>query len=268
MFPFLLPLRRFQRKLFFYTKMRFDGNTYAKALAAEEFPFQAYRTDSLLINAHSGHDIIYQYNKVFNLKLASAQINRMVIQPGETFSFYQAIKNADKKQPFKDGLNLVDGKIVGSYAGGLCQLSSMLYWMFLHTPLTITERHGHGIESFPTTTEDLPLGTDATVSEGWLDLKATNNTENPWQIVITFDNDFMYGAMHCDKPADIEYEIFNSDIIYFRKGGKIYQKSTVNRRERDLNTQSITNYKLYDNVCEIGYELPETCIITEQPMGV
>lgn len=61
---------------------------------------------------------------------------------------------------------MIDGKTLASYGGGLCMLSDMLFWMFLHTPLTIVERHGHAVCSFPTTTEELPKGTDATVSEG------------------------------------------------------------------------------------------------------
>ena len=42
----------------------------------------------------------------------------------------------------------------------------------LHTPMTIVERHGHAAESFPSTTEDLPCGTDATVSRRLVGLKS------------------------------------------------------------------------------------------------
>ena len=238
--------------------MYFDKNQYSRTTAEDLFPFAGFSTKSLLINQNSGYDIQYQYNKVFNLKLASSRLNHLVIEPGETFSFYQAIRGADREQPYKDGLHLENGKIVAGYAGGLCQLSSMLYWLFLHTPLTVTERHGHGKEDFPPTTESLPAGTDATVSEGWLDLKVKNQTAVRWQLVIDFDKEYMYGEIRCDKPASEEYEIYNTDVSYYKKNNRIYQTAVVHRRTRNLNTDSFSSRVLYKNVCEIGYPIPES----------
>lgn len=40
-FPWLLPLRRKQRTLFFYTQMRFDKNRYAKKTGAFSAVLQA-----------------------------------------------------------------------------------------------------------------------------------------------------------------------------------------------------------------------------------
>ncbi len=173
-FPFLLPIRKWQRKTFFYLKMRFDRNKYAREMSKKFLPYKVCDTTSLLLNQNSGFDMKFQLNKVHNLKLASKTISHIMIKPNETFSFWQLVKSADKKIPYKDGLNFVEGKIVGDYGGGLCQLSNMLFWLFLHTPMTITERHCHSTVSFPSTTPDLPAGIDATISEGWLDLKVKN----------------------------------------------------------------------------------------------
>ena len=132
--------------------------TYAKSITKSLLNYEVFSTSSLMINKNSGFDIKYQINKVHNLKLAANVLNQLVIKPNETFSFWQIVRCADRQQAYKDGLNLVDGKIVGSYGGGLCQLSNMLFWMFLHTPMTIIERHGHAVESFSSSTEDLPYG--------------------------------------------------------------------------------------------------------------
>ena len=129
-FPWLLPLRQYQRKLF-----------------------------------------QYQYNKVHNLKLAAAKVDGVIIKPGESFSLCYAIKDADRDEPYLEGLSLVNGKTAGEYGGGLCQLSNLLYWVFLHTPLTITERHGHGTESIPPVDPNELAGIDATIAEGWLRLR-------------------------------------------------------------------------------------------------
>ena len=37
-FPCLLPLRKRQKKLFFYAKMRLDGNHYAEERSEQELP--------------------------------------------------------------------------------------------------------------------------------------------------------------------------------------------------------------------------------------
>lgn len=84
-FPFLIPLRTWQRKKFFYLKMRFDKNRYAKTIADNLLPYTLYETSSILINENSGFDKIYQLNKVHNLKLAAHTLNRIVIAPNEVF---------------------------------------------------------------------------------------------------------------------------------------------------------------------------------------
>ena len=132
-FPFLLPVRRWQRKKFFYLKMKFDGNRYAERKEEVLFSKDIFSTVFPMLNTESGFDIRYQRNKIHNLKLAARTVNGIIIRPGETFSFWQLVRYADKDVPYKDGLALVDGKIRGTYGGGLCLLSDMLFWMFLHT---------------------------------------------------------------------------------------------------------------------------------------
>lgn len=262
-FPFLLPLRKWQRKKLFYMKMNLDGNHYARSRADEPLPVKVFEASSLLINQNSGFDIKYQYNKVHNLKLAANTINGVTIKPGETFSFWKLTRRADSYVKYKDGLSVVDGEIRGSYGGGLCQLSSLLYWMFLHTPLTVTERWGHDELHFPTTTGDLPWGTDATVSEGWIDLKVRNDTDNVFRIGVSFDKDYMYGNITAMKPVNVEYEIYNSDVCYRRDGRKVFQNAAVYRRERDKNTGLCNERELYVNRCEIAYESGPDVIICE-----
>ena len=132
-FPWLLPIRQAQRKIFFYVGMRLDKNTYAQTQKKARLAHEIFETDSQMLNQNSGVDMKYQFNKVHNLKLAAKKINGLIIRPGEVFSFCYVTRKADKKEPYRDGLSLVNGEITGEYGGGLCQFSNMLYWMFLHT---------------------------------------------------------------------------------------------------------------------------------------
>ena len=256
-FPFLLPFRKWQRKKVFYLKMKFDKNRYAEKKEEILLPCTVFETSSLMVNESSGFDRKYQVNKIHNLKLAAETMNRLVILPGETFSFWKLVRFADRDVPYKDGLSLVDGKIRGSYGGGLCLLSDMLFWMFLHTPMTVTERHGHMTEAFPRTTKDLPCGTDAAVSEGWLDLKVRNETENTFQLVIDFDEQFMRGRILTESPLKTNYEVFNSSVTYSRQNGKVYQLAEVKRLETNVERGEKMERKLYDNRCEITYDIDD-----------
>lgn len=74
LFPFLLPLRQWQRKKCCYLKMRLDKNHYADTISDELLPNKIFETSALMVNQSSGYDIQYQYNKVHNLKLAGKAI--------------------------------------------------------------------------------------------------------------------------------------------------------------------------------------------------
>ena len=262
-FPFLLPLRKWQRKKFFYFKMRLDGYRYAQKKSEKTLPNSVFETSIPMLNGNSGFDMKYQFNKVYNLKLAAKTIDKIIIEPEETFSFWQLVRWADRHQKYKDGLNVINGKTVASYGGGLCMLSDMLFWMFLHTPLTVIERHGHAALSFPSTTENFPKGTDATVNEGWLDLKVCNKTENTFQIEVDFDDNTMYGRILAKNVVNIEYSVFNSSVTYRKLDEKIYQIASVCIIETDRNFGRKTERKLYVNRCQIGYQLPDNIKIME-----
>lgn len=261
--PWLLPLRQKQRKLFFYLGMRFDGKHYAEKFSANDLKYEVYRTESVMVNEDSGYDIRYQYNKVHNLMLAARTMHRILIMPGETFSFYQRVRQADREIPFRDGLNLVYGKMVTTPGGGLCQLSNLLYWMFLHTPLTITERHGHQIDAFARH-DDLPEGIDATISEGWKDLKVTNDTNQVYQILITFDEKHIIGTIRSDAPNKYQYEIYNASVKYVQAEDGIFKQALVNQARTSLRTNRTEHRLLYENRARVGYPLSKDIKIEKE----
>lgn len=77
-FPFLLPIRKWQRKKLFYLEMLIDGNKYAKNKSEALLPNTIFETSSLMLNENSGFDMKYQINKVHNLKLAARTINKVI----------------------------------------------------------------------------------------------------------------------------------------------------------------------------------------------
>lgn len=255
LFPFLIPLRQWQRRLFFYLGMRFDKNRYAVS-KGEYFPYTLAESHMPLINEESGQDIQYQYNKVHNLGLASATMDSVIIRPGETFSFWQLARRAEEKGKYKDGLVLIYGKIQAAHGGGLCQLSDLLFWLFLHTPLTVVERHPHGVKAFPT--PDVPAGADATVYEGWKDLKVRNDTADELQIQITLDEENIYGFIRTKEEPIFRYEILNRNLRYAAEGGQNWELVSLYRQKYSRITGDlVSDIHLYDNKTVVTYPLTE-----------
>jgi len=241
--------------------MRFDGHLYSKTVSADRYTHKLFETNAALINSSTGFDMIYQENKVHNLKLAARTLNGLLIKPGETFSFWQCVRHADKHTPYKDGLTVKNGMLDTASGGGLCQMSNLLFWIFLHSPLTIIERHTHRVKHFPTP-KMLP-GTDATVSEGWRDLKVKNETDMTFQIRIEFNEESIFGILYTDSDMACSYEITGRDLIYFRKEGRTFEKILIYRHR--INTdKTITENLLYENICPIGYQLSDDTVILEK----
>ena len=264
-FPWILPLRRKQRIFCFYLGLCLDKNKYANEHEECVLEHLMFSSSCPLINTETGFDIKYQENKVFNLKLAAKPLNMLIIRPGETFSFWKLVKDADKDTPYKDGLVVLNGELQTMQGGGLCQMSNLLFWCFLHTPMKIIERHGHRKKDFPEPPSDAPLGVDATVSEGWLDLKVKNDTNETYQIVISFEDGMIVGQIRTASKPQIQYSIQNGQLQYYRENGKIYEQVDVIQNAISVpDGKDIGSKLLYQNCCEIGYELPKETFIKEK----
>ncbi|WP_312091947.1 glycopeptide resistance accessory protein VanW [Aminipila sp.] len=264
-FPWLIPLRTKQRKFCFYLGMRLDGHKYCTTQCADRLPILVYESVCPMYNRDTGFDLVYQENKVFNLKLAAITVDNMLIRPGETFSFSRATRYADRETPYKDGLVVVNGKLTTAPGGGMCQLTNLLFWVFLHSPLTIVERHGHRIKDFPESPSDAPIGVDATISEGWLDLKVRNDTEKAFQINIDFDDERIIGRIFASEDDGIKYQVKNEEVFYYRKHGAVFEEVDVIQKKISKRTDDcIATKTLYRNKCEIGYTLPESTPIVEK----
>lgn len=264
--PFLLPLRRWQKKQCFYWRMRHDGARYAAGTLDGLLPCLVCEASSEMVNPGTGQDIQYQYNKVHNLALAGRTMDRLVLLPGQTFSFWQRVRGADKATPYKDGLVLVDGKLTAAYGGGLCQLSNLLFWLFLHTPLTVVERHGHRVEYFPAEA-GFPCGVDATVHEGWLDLKVKNETDQLFQICVGQADGRLWGRIYSDTAPAVDYQVSNGAVRYCRRDGAVWETAEVLRQETERATGRTRQRLLYENVCRIGYPLPAGTVIEDETEG-
>ena len=105
---------------------RFSGEIFARTRNTVPFSAVVKSHSSNALRRLEGVDMELQRNKLVNLRLASAQINWLVVQPGETFSFWKLVGEPSAKRGYLDGLVISAGKIGRGVGGGLCQLAHLL----------------------------------------------------------------------------------------------------------------------------------------------
>ena len=116
-------------------------------------------------------------NRCANVARAASLINGKVLAPGDVFSFNDTVGHRTIENGFSTAKEYVDGKSVDGIGGGTCQVSSTLYSAVLYADLSIVERLNHMM-----TVGYIPLGQDATVSDGGVDFKFKNNTDYPIKV--------------------------------------------------------------------------------------
>ena len=157
-------LRNWQDRLH---RVRF-AETYSEAL----LPIVINRHNSLIRRKLGNVDLQLQENKAVNLALAAPKINNILIKPGETFSFWHLVGHTSAKKGYKEGLTISNGKPSQGIGGGLCQLTNLIHWMILHTPLEITEHHHHdALDLFPDHKRVIPFGTGTSICYNYLDYR-------------------------------------------------------------------------------------------------
>jgi vancomycin resistance protein VanW len=85
-----------------------------------------------------------QYNKVRNLQLAGHAPERDHHQTGETFSFCRLVGKPTRRKGYLEGMELAHGEARRARVAASASFQPD-QWLVLHSPLTITERHHHGL---------------------------------------------------------------------------------------------------------------------------
>ena len=141
-----------------------------------------------------------------NLTLACAAINGTVLAPGEEFDYNTVVGKRTKEKGYQAAPAYSSGKTVDDIGGGVCQVSSTIYYCCLIADLEIINRMPHSYVS-----SYMPMGMDATVNWGGPEFTFKNNTEYPIRIETWVAD----GYVHCkligtdtkDYYIEMEYEV-------------------------------------------------------------
>lgn len=115
-----------------------------------------------------------------NVLLATDFCNGVILMPGDIFSYNEAVGPRTYERGFKDATVYVGNSAEDGVGGGICQVSSTIYYAALRADLAITERYAHS-----RMVTYVPLGEDATVAWGSKDFRFENNTPFPLKVVTS-----------------------------------------------------------------------------------
>jgi len=190
---------------------------------------------SMLLRPLKDVEMYLQHNKITNLRLAIEKIDGVVIRPGETFSIWRLVGRPTASRGFLEGLVLHDGRIEKGIGGGLCQLGNLLYWIALHSPLTVSERYRHSFDVFPDINRTIPFACGATLAYNYIDLQLRNDTKENFQLQLWLDEEYLNGKLLADRSPDYEYKVFETDhLIKTQIWGGHTRHNRIWKRSTDL----------------------------------
>ncbi|OXM85592.1 VanW family protein [Paenibacillus rigui] len=215
------------------------------------------RHKSVLRRVLQNSDPILQENKIKNLNLALGHLDGIVINPGETFSFWRLVGKTTRAKGYIDGLMLSNGEVRTGPGGGLCQLANMLFWLALHTPLEIKERHHHSFDLFPDDRRVIPFGTGTSIFYNYIDLQFYNPTSCKFQFHLFLSDDFLEGSIQCSDDLEFIYKIEERNHQFYEKEGRWYRTNEIWRLELSKEDHTVVHERLIMvNNSEVKYMKP------------
>lgn len=234
----------------------FGSEKIARQKSSELLPNVVKGHTSVLVRRLHGVDLRLQENKVTNISIAAEKVSGIVINPGETFSFWKTVGKTTAKQGYKDGLVIYrHGKLGSGIAGGLCQMANMIHWLVLNSPLTVTELHHHSDALFPDEHRRVPFGTGTSVLNNYVDYRFKNTTDQPVQIVLWIASGELCGELRSQKQFPYRYKLTEEGNRFVKEDDGWYRLSKVYRSTIDRTTGAeIKRELILDNHSRVMYD--------------
>ncbi len=148
-----------------------------------------------------------------NVSLTAERVNGFILMPGDVFSYDSAVGRRTAANGYKEAGVYIGNKVESGIGGGICQTSSTLYSAALYANLEIVQRTSHSLP-----VAYVPAGMDATIAEGYIDLKLKNNTEYPVKLVASVSGRTLTCKVLGVKVPGQTVEIVNYKTADFESG--------------------------------------------------
>ena len=228
---------------------------FAKIITDEKLPniISSHRTN--MIKRAKDIDLETQENKAFNIKLACANFNGMIIHPSETFSFWKTVGNPSKRRGFKSGRILYRNKLTTGIGGGLCNLANTMHLLILHSPLKVTEFHSHSDALAPDEGKRIPFNSGTSVCYNNVDYRFKNNTDQNVQLLMWCEGEFLHAELRSEREFPWSYRLVEENHHFKKEEEKYYRISKIYKECSDKKNGNIIKKELVlDNHSEVMYD--------------
>lgn len=243
-----------------YALWRSPRYRWARERRRDSLPYLQASHKTPLLRHLRGEDMELQRNKVVNLRLAVEKLDGVLLRPGETLSYWRLIGKPSARRGYLPGMVLFLGRIGSDVGGGLCQLSNLIFWMTLHTDLTVVERYRHSHDVFPDAQRTQPFGTGATCAYPHRDLMLRNDTQETYQLRLRVGEKNLEGEWLATAPPLHRFEIQERDARMDQAAwGGYVRHNAIWRRVFDRDGRFLEDQPLFTNDAIMMYSplLPE-----------
>jgi vancomycin resistance protein YoaR len=185
-----------------------------------------------------------------NIELATKSIDKMLLMPGDTFSFNETVGERTKARGYQEAGVIIGNKIESGLGGGICQVSSTLYNAVLRANLDYTERTHHSL-----VLSYVGYGLDATVDWGRLDYKFTNTLEFPIYIEGYVENKVIHFNIYSNNTLTTkQYDVVNQVYKTVDATTKTIEDPNMPEGKKEIvqKAQTGIKVKVYRNTYEKG----------------
>lgn len=197
-------------------------------------------------------------NRSGNVANGTALIDGAVLYPGDEFSVYNAVSPFTEDNGYYMAGSYLNGQVVESFGGGICQVSTTLYNAVLLAELDIVERYNHSM-----IVNYVDPSADAAIAGTYKDFKFKNNTDAPIYVEGYTSSDkriyfTIYGQETREAGRKVTYE---SKVLQEKDPGKPKMVVDASMKLGSYSTSSAhTGYvaELYKVVTVNGVETERT----------
>jgi vancomycin resistance protein YoaR len=191
-----------------------------------------------------------------NIERAAELLNGTVVAPGQTISFNQIVGPRVIERGFTWAPEIVNDEMENGVGGGVCQVASTVHAASVYGELEVVQRRSHSRPS-----GYAPLGLDATVIYGEVDLKLRNPYDSPLMIhaFLPQRNLLRVELLGREAPGPVEhvYAVIKSEE-FFRK---VVSKPELEHGKHVRRQKGIRGY---DVVSVVQRKLPDGSVRKRQ----
>ena len=118
------------------------------------------------------------YERSVNIQNGCSKISGTLLNPGDYFSVTDAVTPFTAENGYEPAPSYEENRVVNSYGGGICQVSTTLYNAVLKAELEVTARSNHTMA-----VSYVDLSKDAAIAEGSMDMCFVNTKDDPVYII-------------------------------------------------------------------------------------